>query len=622
MQEFQFRELLVAKTNLKEKNYKAIPQKKRFLAKLAIFQEIFHETILKQHSEAKYVKNPGNLPCFSHFLPIFAEFLSFFLWDSNVNSHYLKKNVEKALNPFYICAQVLQQGMTIMSQFILNVIFVIYVIAGVGLVAYGFNCYASIYLFLKNSRRVRLADRKNILQFYREHSLDELPVVTTQLPVFNEANCVERLIEAVCAIDYPKDKHEIQVLDDSTDECYEVTKRKVAEMQAKGHDIKLIHRTIRKDYKAGALKEGMQIARGEFLAIFDADFVPEKDFLLKTIPYMVMDKQVGLVQGRWGHLNRMESGLTLAQSIGIDGHFVVEQSARSWGNLFMNFNGTAGVWRRQAIDDAGGWEGDTLTEDMDLSYRSQLAGWKMKFVFDVIVPAELPNDINAFKAQQFRWAKGSIQTAIKILPKVLRAKVPFKVKLGAFMHTTHYSIHPCMLFTALFSLPLLAWYEPIKGLPNWVYLIGFSFILLAAIAPSVLYLVAQRCSGYVGWKMRILSFPILMALGVGIAVSNTRAVFSAVLGIKGAFVRTPKKGAKSLSHYAQKFPLLALIEILIGVYCIFGLLEYIGAQKFIIGPFIGLYAIGFLMVGVLSFMHYLSNIFEMRRLRREANAQT
>ena len=320
-----------------------------------------------------------------------------------------------------------------MSQFLLNVIFVIYVIAGVGLVAYGFNCYASIYLFLKNSRRVRLTDRKNILKFYREHSLDELPVVTTQLPVFNEANCVERLIEAVCAMDYPKDKHEIQVLDDSTDECYEVTKRKVAEMQARGYDIKLIHRTIRKDYKAGALKEGMVVARGNFLAIFDADFVPEKDFLLKTIPYMVMDEQVGLVQGRWGHLNRMESGLTLAQSIGIDGHFVVEQSARSWGNLFMNFNGTAGVWRRQAIDDAGGWEGDTLTEDMDLSYRSQLAGWKMKFVFDVIVPAELPNDINAFKAQQFRWAKGSIQTAKKILPKVLRAKVPFKIKLGAIM---------------------------------------------------------------------------------------------------------------------------------------------------------------------------------------------
>ena len=316
------------------------------------------------------------------------------------------------------------------STILLDIMFVVYVIAGIGLVIYGFSCYYSIYLFLKNSRTTRLSDRKKILQFYREHSMDELPQVTTQLPVFNEANCVERLLEAVCAIDYPKDKHEIQVLDDSTDECYEVAKKKVAELAAKGYDIKLIHRTNRSEFKAGALKEAMQVAKGEFLAIFDADFVPEKDFLLKTIPYLVMDDQIGLVQGRWGHLNRTESGLTLAQSIGIDGHFVVEQSARSWGKLFMNFNGTAGVWRKQAIYGGGGWEGDTLTEDMDLSYRSQLAGWKMKFVFDVIVPAELPNDINAFKAQQFRWAKGSIQTAIKILPRVLKAKVPLRVKIA------------------------------------------------------------------------------------------------------------------------------------------------------------------------------------------------
>ena len=323
------------------------------------------------------------------------------------------------------------------STILLDIMFVVYVIAGIGLVIYGFSCYYSIYLFLKNSRTTRLSDRKKILQFYREHSMDELPQVTTQLPVFNEANCVERLLEAVCAIDYPKDKHEIQVLDDSTDECYEVAKKKVAELAAKGYDIKLIHRTNRSEFKAGALKEAMQVAKGEFLAIFDADFVPEKDFLLKTIPYLVMDDQIGLVQGRWGHLNRTESGLTLAQSIGIDGHFVVEQSARSWGKLFMNFNGTAGVWRKQAIYGGGGWEGDTLTEDMDLSYRSQLAGWKMKFVFDVIVPAELPNDINAFKAQQFRWAKGSIQTAIKILPRVLKAKVPLRVKIGAILHTTH-----------------------------------------------------------------------------------------------------------------------------------------------------------------------------------------
>ena len=509
------------------------------------------------------------------------------------------------------------------STILLDIMFGIYVIAGVGLVIYGFSCYYSIYLFLKNSRTTRLTDRKAILQFYREHSMDDLPQVTTQLPVFNEANCVERLLEAVCAIDYPKDKHEIQVLDDSTDECYEVAKKKVEELQARGYDIKLIHRTNRQEFKAGALKEAMAIAKGDFLAIFDADFVPEKDFLLKTIPYMVLDEQVGLVQGRWGHLNRTESGLTLAQSIGIDGHFVVEQSARSWGKLFMNFNGTAGVWRKQAIYGGGGWEGDTLTEDMDLSYRSQLAGWKMKFVFDVIVPAELPNDINSFKAQQFRWAKGSIQTAKKILPRVLKANVPLRVKIGAILHTTHYSIHPCMLFTALCAWPLLAFFQPVANLPVWMYTVGFTFIFLAAIAPSVLYFVAQRCSGYTGWKVRLLSMPILMALGVGIAVSNSKAVFAAITGRKSGFVRTPKSGVgqkkKATSHYKQKFPWQAILELGVGVYCIFGMLEYIGAQKFIIGPFLALYSIGFLSVGVLSFMHYISNILEVHKARKDEN---
>ena len=508
-----------------------------------------------------------------------------------------------------------------MAQYILDILFVVYVIAGIGLVVYGFNCYWSIYLFLKNSRRVRLADRKSLLQFYRDHKMDDLPQVTTQLPVFNEANCVERLIDAVCAIDYPKDRHEIQVLDDSTDECYEVTKRKVAEKQAEGFDIKLIHRTNRKDFKAGALAAGMAVAKGEYLAIFDADFVPQKDFLLKTIPHLVMNENVGLVQGRWGHLNRGESGLTLAQSIGIDGHFVVEQSARSWGDLFMNFNGTAGVWRTQAIVDAGGWEGDTLTEDMDLSYRSQLAGWKMKFVFDVIVPAELPDDINAFKAQQFRWAKGSIQTAIKDLPLVFKAKgVPFRKKLGAFLHTTHYSIHPCMLFTALSAYPLLAWYTPVTKMPGWLFTIGFIFIFLAAIAPSTLYFVAQRCSGYTGWKTRMLSLPALMAMGVGIAVSNTRAWFSAVLGRKGSFVRTPKTGGKKHSFFRQKFPYLAIIELAVGAYCIVGVLAYIGARKFIIGPFLALYAIGFLAVGALSFIQYFQNMIDMHRAQRKAAA--
>ncbi|MDR2732826.1 MAG: glycosyltransferase, partial [Fibromonadaceae bacterium] len=352
----------------------------------------------------------------------------------------------------------------------LDILFVLYVIAGIGLVMYGFNCYFNVFLFLKNFKKNCKTDREMMDGFLKNLDIGKLPRVTTQLPVFNEGTCVERLIESVCAMEYPRDLHEIQVLDDSTDDCIEISRRKVAEMKEKGYNITLIHRTNRQDYKAGALKEGMEQCKGEFLAIFDADFVPEKDFLMRTVPFLVMDEKIGLVQGRWGHLNRSESGLTLAQSIGIDGHFVIEQSARSWGGLFMNFNGTAGVWRRKAIDEAGGWEGDTLTEDMDLSYRSQLAGWKMKFVFDVIVPAELPADINAFKSQQYRWAKGSIQTAIKDLPRVFASKESFKIKIQSFLHTTHYSIHPLMLFTAVSAFPLLAFGHSRFGtIPLWLF---------------------------------------------------------------------------------------------------------------------------------------------------------
>jgi len=503
---------------------------------------------------------------------------------------------------FYIC-------FTMIDAIFLDILFVFYVIAGVGLVLYGFNCYFSIFLFIKNFKKNRKNDKETLNNFLGGLNHNDLPKVTTQLPVFNEGTCVERLIDSVCAMEYPRHLHEIQVLDDSTDDCLEISRKKVAEMKEKGYDITLIHRTDRQDYKAGALKEGMQQSDGEFLAIFDADFVPEKNFLMHTVPYLVMDKKIGLVQGRWGHLNRGESGLTLAQSIGIDGHFVIEQSARSWGGLFMNFNGTAGVWRREAIDKAGGWQGDTLTEDMDLSYRSQLAGWKMKFVFDVIVPAELPADVNAFKSQQYRWAKGSIQTAIKVLPQVFKSHVSPLVKFQSFMHTTHYSIHPLMLFTAVSAFPLLAFgHSRIGNIPLWMFSILFATIALAAIAPSTLYFVAQKFSGSVGWRKRMVALPLLMSVGVGIAVSNTCAVLSAVLGRKSSFIRTPKQGGSvRIKKFKQKFPRVAFVELFVGIYCVFGLLEYIDARIFLIGPFLALYAIGFLAIGTLSILHYIGN---------------
>jgi cellulose synthase/poly-beta-1,6-N-acetylglucosamine synthase-like glycosyltransferase len=405
------------------------------------------------------------------------------------------------------------------------------------------------------------------------------------------------------------------VLDDSTDGSESIAAALVEEMRAQGHDIKLIHRTHRKDYKAGALNEGMAVARGEFLAIFDADFVPPKDYLLRTVPFLCMDERAGLVQARWGHLNSRQSSLTLAQSIGIDGHFVIEQSARSWGSLFMNFNGTAGVWRKTAIVDAGGWEGDTLTEDMDLSYRAQLRGWKMKFAFDVVVPAELPADINAFKSQQFRWAKGSIQTAMKLLPKVLKSDVPFRVKLQAILHTTHYSIHPLMLSTALLAMPLLWWF------PFKVSTLAFTalcvLIAVSSLAPSTLYLVAQRMSRK-DWKNRLMSLPTLMAVGVGVAFNNTRAVLSALSGDKGTFVRTPKAGDKTVQVYrSTRFPVAAAIELALGVYCFVGFVNYTTAEKYLVGPFLGLYAVGFFVVGTMSLLHYVRTQARARQEREQ-----
>jgi cellulose synthase/poly-beta-1,6-N-acetylglucosamine synthase-like glycosyltransferase len=417
---------------------------------------------------------------------------------------------------------------------------------------------------------------------------------------------VERLIRAVCAMEYPKDRHEIQVLDDSTDGSDQISARIVDEMRAQGYDIKLIHRTNRHDYKAGALNEGMKVCKGEFIAIFDADFVPPSDYLLRCVPFLAMHEEIGLVQARWGHLNSQESSLTLAQSIGIDGHFVIEQSARSWGRLFMNFNGTAGIWRKTAIETSGGWQGDTLTEDMDLSYRAQLHGWRMKFLYDVVVPAELPSDINAFKSQQFRWAKGSIQTAVKLLPQVLRADVSWRVKLQSVLHTTHYAIHPLMLLTAILALPLLFWF------PFKVGTLAFSalcvLILISSLAPSILYLVAQRVSRK-NWKSRILSLPTLMALGVGVALNNTRAVLSALSGRKGAFIRTPKAGDKLVHIYKSKFPYASVVELSLAAYCFVGFYQYTTAEKYLVGPFLGLYAVGFLVVGTMSLSHYLRKFY-------------
>lgn len=474
----------------------------------------------------------------------------------------------------------------------------IYILCAALLLIYGINSYHSIYLFLRHRRSTSASD----LEFLEEFQTAQWPVVTTQLPIYNESAVVERLIHQVCLMDYPRDLHEIQVLDDSTDGSESISRALVEKYRSEGYNIHWIHRVDRKDFKAGALQAGLDISQGEYTAIFDADFIPEPDFLKRTVPFLMNQPELALVQGRWGHVNRHDSLLTLAQSIGIDGHFVIEQSARSWGDLFMNFNGTAGIWRKSAIYDGGAWQGDTLTEDMDLSYRTQLKGWKMKFLYGIIVPAELPDDINAFKSQQYRWAKGSIQTALKVLPSVWKADLSFRVKWQALMHTTHYLIHPLMLSTAILSVPLLTWYSySVHEVFAWILV---ALIILAAMAPSFLYLVAQRFSQSPGWKRRILVFPILMSLGTGIAVNNTKAVFSALMGRQSSFIRTPKKGDSKFIKTGIRFPLIALFEIVLGVYCLHASDLYFHTEKYLVGPFLVLYACGFISVGVLSVWHY------------------
>src|SRR5919201_3520243 len=314
------------------------------------------------------------------------------------------------------------------------------------LAVYGWHRYYLVYLYMRHRGKDPRA----------AGPLASLPPVTIQLPLYNEMYVADRLIAAVCAIDYPRELLEIQVLDDSTDETCRIAEQAVRRFAAEGLDIKYFHRTNRRGYKAGALEEGMKVARGEFIAIFDADFIPSRDFLVRLMPHFA-DRSVGMVQARWGHINQDYSLLTKIQAILLDGHFVLEHGARNRSGCFFNFNGTAGVWRRDAIHTAGGWQHDTLTEDMDLSYRAQLLGWRFVYVPDVAAPAELPVEMSSFKAQQFRWAKGSIQVAKKLLPRILRSNATFAQKSEAFFHLTNNFAYPLLILLSLLLLPNLVY---------------------------------------------------------------------------------------------------------------------------------------------------------------------
>lgn len=487
-----------------------------------------------------------------------------------------------------------------MNQIIEILMVTAYVIPATVLVLFGFNLYFMLVLFGRRRGQAKAEVQRIMGEFDKQGAIDRLPAVVTQIPIYNELNVVERVLRAAVAMDYPKGLHTVQVLDDSNDETCCVIDQVAAELQREGHLIEVIRRDNRVGFKAGALNLGLEKTDAELIAIFDADFVPSKDFLLQTVPVLMMRQDVGLVQARWGHLNSNHSLITRAQGVGIDGHFAIEQSARAWNNLFMNFNGTAGMWRRQAIEDAGGWEHDTLTEDMDLSYRAQLAGWAPFYLSDLVVPAELPESINAFKSQQFRWAKGSIQTALKLLPRVMRSDASWLAKVQSVFHMTHYIIHPIMVWLAFLALPLLLFTE-ISQSP-WLVFVLFTCIILSALSPLSLYATSQMILYPKGWR-RLRYLPILSCIGVGIAISNSRAVIEALLGKDSPFVRTPKKGDATRIHYRVKMPYVAILEVILGVYCFVSLAYYFHAKTYVIGPFLLLYAMGFFAVGCLSIAH-------------------
>lgn len=432
---------------------------------------------------------------------------------------------------------------------------------------------------------------------------ENMPVVTIQLPLFNEMEVAERLVHSACKISYPKEKLEIQVLDDSTDETPSLLIPLVKEYQDKGFKIRYIHRTNREGYKAGALKAGLETAEGEFVAIFDADFLPNTDFLQKTIPQF-NNANVGMVQTRWEHLNEEYSYLTKAQALALDGHFALEQQVRYKSGFFINFNGTAGIWRKECIYDAGNWQPDTLTEDLDLSYRAQLKGWKFVYLNEVTSPAELPADINALKTQQFRWTKGAVETAKKLLPSVLKSNFSWRVKLEGIVHLTSNIVFPFIVIVAILNVPIVI----LKNMTNAYdfYYSLMSIFVLASISTFLFYTYAQKTI-HIDWRKRLLFFPLFLAGSMGFAVNNTKAVLEALIGKKTGFVRTPKagiigkettaalkNGKKSKIHKTVVFELLLAFYFLCGV-CISAYFMEIAAI-----PFQLMFLLGFGSVGYLS----------------------
>ena len=496
--------------------------------------------------------------------------------------------------------------MTLAESFILASYFFVLVILAV----YGWHRYYVVYLYMKHKHEVPVP---------KAH-FDDLPVVTIQLPLFNEMYVVDRLVDAVAAIDYPREKLEIQVLDDSTDETCAIAENAVRRHAAEGLDIKYIHRTDRSGYKAGALDAAMKVARGNFIAIFDADFIPRPDFLRATVHHFTDDK-VAMVQTRWGHLNEDYSLLTKIQAILLDAHFVLEHGSRNRGGCFFNFNGTAGIWRREAIVDGGGWQHDTLTEDLDLSYRTQLKGWQFVFLPGHVAPAELPVEMNAFKSQQHRWAKGSIQTFLKLMPRILQSDQPFKVKAEAFFHLSANFNYPLMCVLSVLMAPSMVirynmgWYE--------MLLIDIPLFFAATASVANFYMVCQRELYPRTWTERLKYLPFLMSIGIGLAVNNTRAVIEALMHKQSEFARTPKyriegggngpsSGEWMAKKYRQAVLVQPLVELALGLYFTATLVYALANGIYGTVPFLMLFQVGFLYTGLLSLVQQFGGDLELK----------
>lgn len=481
----------------------------------------------------------------------------------------------------------------LMPEFLENSILAAYFLSLLILCLFGFHGYFMVYLYRKYEKSKPTTSKKQP---------ESWPKVTVQLPVFNELYVVERLIDAACAMDYPHDKLQVQVLDDSTDETLETSRQLVDKYKRLGLNIQLLHRVDRTGYKAGALKDALQETEGDFIAIFDADFIPPKDFFKKTLPYF-HDPKIGMVQTRWGHLNQSYSLLTRSQAIGLDGHFVVEQAARNRAGYFINFNGTAGIWRKACIEDAGNWSDDTLTEDLDLSYRAQLKGWRFVFLQDTVCMSEIPAHVSALKSQQFRWTKGAIETAKKILPKLWKADLPVRVKLQGTIHLTNNLVFPFIFIVSLLNLPLLLIKNSNRD--HSLYFAISSIFVLAFWGSFMLYKMSQK-EVYPDWKKRLFYFPVFMAGSMGFSVNNTWAILQGLLNIRSPFQRTPKyrivgkRDSWVGKKYRSKLSFTVVLEFLMAAYTFATVVVAVYYNEWSALPFLMMFAFGFGFISTLS----------------------